>query len=86
MKVAASLVLVSMLLGACAALAATAIGLLTSATISPAGGAVLGAALGLSGGAFPVPRSRTTPAATALLRAALAGATAALVVAVLQRP
>ena len=73
-----------MLLGACAALAAAAIALLTGATISPAGGAVLGAAFGLSGGAFTGRRPRGPRMLMALTRAALAGVTAALVVMVLQ--
>jgi len=74
-----------MLLGACAALAAAAIAVLTGATMSPAGGALLGAAFGLSGGAFTTSRPRGPRVVMALARAALAGATAALVVTVLQR-
>jgi len=74
-----------MLLGACAALAAAAIGALTAATISPGGGAVLGAAFGLSGGAFTPRLSRVPTIVLTLARAAIAGATAALVVVLLQR-
>lgn len=84
MKAAGPLLLVSVLLGASAALAAAVIGLLTAATISPAGGALLGAAFGLSGGAL-APRSRVPPILLTLARAALAGATAAFVVTLLQR-
>ena len=80
MKVVGSLLLVSVLLGAGAALAAAAIGVLTAATVSPWGGALLGAAFGLSGG-----RVRAERIAPTLIRAVLAGGTAALVVAFLQR-
>ena len=73
-----------MLLGACAALAATAIAVLTGATLSPAGGALLGAAFGLSGGFTS--RARGPRVLTALARAVLAGATAAVVVTMLQHP
>ena len=69
-----------MLLGAAAALAAAAIGVLTAATVSPWGGALLGAAFGLSGG-----RVRAERWGPALVRAVLAGGTSALVVAFLLR-
>jgi len=84
-KGAGFLLLASMLLGACAALAATAIAVLTGATLSPAGGALLGAAFGLSGG-FTSRRARGPRVLTALARAVLAGATAAVVVTMLQHP
>ncbi len=85
MKVAGSLLLVSVLLGACAALAGAAIGLLTAATISPPGGALLGAAFGVSGGAFMPRPSRVPSVVLTVARAAIAGATGALVVALLHR-
>ena len=85
MKAAGSLLLISVLLGACAALAATAIGALTAATISPEGGALLGAAFGLSGGPFTPRRSRVPTIVLTLARASIAGAAAALVVVLLQR-
>ena len=85
MKAAGSLLLVSVLLGACAALAAAAIGVLTAATISPGGGALLGAAFGLSGGSFTPRLSRIPTIVLTLARASIAGATAALVVVLLER-
>jgi hypothetical protein len=74
-----------MLLGACAALAAAGIGALTAATVSPVGGALLGAAFGLSGGALTTSRGRTPRAVLTIARAVLSGGTAAAVVALLQR-
>ena len=85
-KTAVSLLLVSVLIGAFAALAATAICSVTSATLSPAGGAVLGMAFGVAGGGTrTVGDSRGGRAGTAIARGLVAGATAALVIVLLQR-
>ena len=85
MKAAGSFLIVSMLLGACAALAAVAIGALTGATVSPPGGALLGGAFGLSGGALTTSPVRAPRAMLTIARGVIAGATAALVVVFLQR-
>ena len=85
-KTAVSLLLVSVLIGTFAALSATAICSVTSATLSPAGGAVLGMAFGLAGGgARTAVGSRGGRAGTAIARGLVAGATAALVIVLLQR-
>ena len=86
MKAAGAFVIVSMLLGACAALAAVAIGALTGATISPPGGALLGGAFGLSGGAVTTSPVRGPRAILTIARGVLAGGTAAMVVVLLRRP
>lgn len=75
-----------MLVGAFAAVAATAIGSLTSAALSPAGGALLGVAFGITAGNLtPSGRAETRTFAAAIVRAAIAGGTSALVVALIQR-
>ena len=77
--------LASTLIGAFAALVATFISALTSAALSPFGGALLGAAFGATAGrltAAPATGSRRLGAA--LFRAAVAGGTAAMVVLLLQ--
>ena len=85
-KTAVSLLLVSVAIGAFAALAATAICRVTSATLSPAGGAVLGMAFGVAGGgARTARRAGFGRAGTAVARGLVAGATAALVIMLLQR-
>jgi hypothetical protein len=85
-KPVVSLLLVSVLIGACAAIVATAICSLTSAALSPAGGALLGIAFGLSGGHLGSRgASRRRAVGTAVLRSLLAGGTSALVIALLQR-
>jgi hypothetical protein len=85
-KTVVSLVLVSVLIGAVAALAATAICSLTSATLSPVGGAVLGLAFGLAGGGRrTVEGTGAFGFGTAVVRGLVAGATAALVILLLQR-
>ena len=81
-----SILLVSVLIGAFAAAAATAICTLTSATLTPLGGALLGAGFGLTAGNLASskgPRSRRI--LTTIARAFVAGGTAALVIALLQR-
>jgi hypothetical protein len=84
-KTVVSLLLVSVLIGAFAALVATAICSLTSATLSPLGGAVLGAGFGLTGGNLTTPRSPVrSRAGTAVARGVVAGGTAALVIVLLQ--
>jgi hypothetical protein len=85
-KAAGSFLIVSMLLGVCAALAALAIGALTGATISPPGGALLGGAFGLSGGALTTSPVRAPRGMLTIARGVLAGGTAALVVVLLRRP
>jgi hypothetical protein len=85
-KTVVSLLLVSVVIGAVAALAAAAISSLTSATLSPTGGALLGVAFGITGDNLTVPRrSGTERFGMAVARALVAGGTAALVVALLQR-
>jgi hypothetical protein len=85
-KPVVSLLLVSVLIGAFAALAATAISSLTSATLSPVGGALLGVAFGITGGNLTT-RRRAEPRrfGTAVVRGLVAGGTAALVIVLLQR-
>jgi len=81
-----SLLLVSALIGAFAALAAAGICTLTSATLTPLGGALLGAGFGVTAGNLAAPRadgSRRVGAAIA--RGLVAGATAAVVIILLQR-
>ena len=75
-----------MVIGAVAALAAAAISSLTSATLSPTGGALLGVAFGITGGNVTAHR-RPGPdrLGMAVARGLVAGGTAALVVALLQR-
>jgi hypothetical protein len=81
-----SLLLVPVVIGAFAALAAIAISSLTSATLSPIGGALLGVAFGITGGNLTASRR---PGARrfgmAVARGLVAGGTAALVVGLLQR-
>jgi hypothetical protein len=85
-KTVVSLLLVSVVIGAFAALAATAISSLTSATLSPIGGALLGVAFGITGGNLTAPRRPGTRRfGMAVARGLVAGGTAALVVGLLQR-
>lgn len=74
-----------MLIGTLAALAALGICRLTSSSLSPAGGGLLGLVAGLTGGGLSPPRegprSRLAPLASGLV----AAATAAAVVLFLQR-
>ena len=84
MKALIPLLVVSVLIGACAALAAAAIGTVTSSTLSPLGGGLLGAALGLAGG-FRASPSTKGRVAIAALRALFSGLVAALVISLLQR-
>jgi hypothetical protein len=85
-KTVVSLLLVSVLIGAFAALAATAICSLTSATLTPLGGALLGVGFGVTAGNLTAPRGpRTHRVGTAVARGLVAGGTAALVVELLQR-
>jgi hypothetical protein len=83
-KPVVSLLLVSALIGAFAALAAAAICSLTAATLTPLGGGLLGAGFGLTAGNLTAPR---TPAShrlgAALTRGIVAGATAATVIVLL---
>jgi hypothetical protein len=83
-KAIVPLLVVSVLIGACAALAAAAIGTVTSSALSPLGGGLLGAAFGTVGGfrTLSSGRSRLTIAA---LRGLFSGLVAALVIALLQR-
>jgi hypothetical protein len=84
-KTVVSLVVVSALIGAFAALAATAIGSLTSSALSPLGGALLGMAFGVTGGNLTAHgRSGTRAFSTALVRALVAGGTSALMIALIQ--
>jgi hypothetical protein len=78
------LLVVSVLIGACAALAAAAIGTVTSSTLSPVGGGLLGVGFGLAGG-FRTPASAKSRLTIALLRGLFSGLVAALVIALLQR-
>ena len=83
MKAILPLLVVSVLIGTGAALAAAAIGTVTSSTLSPMGGGLLGAAFGMAGGFRTMSgRSRLTIAA---LRGLFSGLVAALVIALLQR-
>jgi hypothetical protein len=84
-KTAVSLLLVPVVIGVFAALAATAICSLTSATLSPVGGAVLGVAFGFAGGGGVADRPGPGRFARAAARGLLAGATTALVILLLQR-
>jgi hypothetical protein len=85
-KTVVSLLLVSALIGAFAALAATAICSLTSATLSPLGGGLLGLGFGLTAGNLTASRGpRTRRAGATVARGVVAGGTAALVIALLQR-
>jgi hypothetical protein len=82
-KAMVPLLVVSVLIGACAALAASAIGTVTSSTLSPLGGGLLGAAFGVAGGFRTMSgRGGLTVAA---VRGLVAGLVAALVIALLQR-
>ena len=86
MKTVVSLLLVSALIGAFAALAATAICSLTSATLTPLGGGLLGVGFGLTAGNLTAPRaSRTHRVGTALARGLVAGGTSAMVIGLIQR-
>jgi hypothetical protein len=80
------LLIVSTLTGACAALAAWLISRVTDGTVSPLSGVVIGLAFGFTlgnvSGRRPAER-RSVPAA--LLRAVISGATAGLVLLLLQR-
>jgi hypothetical protein len=85
-KPVVSLLLVSVLIGAVAALAATAICSLTSATLTPFGGALLGAGFGLTAGNLTAPRAPGSRGVlSALARGLVAGSTAALVILLLQQ-
>jgi hypothetical protein len=85
-KPVVSLLVVSVLIGAFAALAAMAISSLTSATLSPVGGALLGVAFGITGGNLTTRRRPgARPLGAAVVRGLVAGGTAALVIALLQR-
>ena len=75
----------SVLIGAGAALAAVVICSLTSATLSPVGGALLGVAFGLTGASGARPGTGASGLRSAVARGLLAGGTAALVIALLQR-
>ena len=86
MKPVVSLLLVSALIGAFAALAASAICTVTSATLTPFGGALLGAGFGLTAGNLTAQRAAgSRRVVAALARGLVAGATAAAVVVLLQR-
>lgn len=86
MKAVVPQLVVSILVGALAALAAAGISIVTSGTLSPFGGGVLGLMFGVMAGNIAGPR---LPAARrvgrALLRGIVAAATAVLVIALLQR-
>jgi hypothetical protein len=86
MKAVVPQLVVSILVGALAALAAAGISFVTSGTLSPFGGGVLGLMFGVMAGNIAGPR---LPAARqvgpALLRGIVAAATAVLVIALLQR-
>ena len=86
MKTVVSLLLVSALIGAFAALAATAICSLTSATLTPLGGGLLGVGFGLTAGNLTAPRA-TSPhrVGAAIARGLVAGGTAAMVIELIQR-
>jgi hypothetical protein len=85
-KPVVSLLLVSALIGALAALAAAAICSLTSATLTPFGGALLGAGFGLTAGNLAAPRAPGgRRVVAALARGLVAGATAAIVIFLLLR-
>ena len=78
--------LVSVLTGACAAAAAMAISGLTSATLSPLGGGLLGLAFGITAGNITGRRpAGAGRLASALLRGTVAGLTAALVIVLIAR-
>ena len=86
MKTVVSLLLVSALVGAFAALTATAICSLTSATLTPFGGGLLGVGFGLTAGNLPVPRASVTHrVGAAIARGLVAGGTAAMVIGLIQR-
>ena len=86
MKTVVSLLLVSALIGAFAALAATAICSLTSATLTPLGGGLLGAGFGLTAGNLTGSRASSTHrVGAAIARGLVAGVTAAMVVDLIQR-
>ncbi len=86
MKTVVSLLLVSVLIGAFAALAATAISSLTAATLTPLGGGLLGAGFGLTAGNLSTPRGPgNRRIGASVVRALLSGGTSALVIALLQR-
>jgi hypothetical protein len=83
-KTVVSLLLVPVLIGAFAALAATAICTLTSATLSPLGGGLLGAGFGLTAGNLTSRSSGGRRVGAAAGRALVSGGTSALVIALLQ--
>ena len=86
MKTVVSLLLVSALIGAFAALAAPAICSLTAATLTPRGGGWLGAGCGLTAGNLTGSRASSTHrVGAAIARGLVAGGTAAMVIDLIQR-
>jgi hypothetical protein len=86
MKAVVPQLVVSILVGAIAALAAVGISVVTSGTLSPFGGGVLGLMFGVMAGNIAGPRQPAVrQAGRALLRGIVAAVTAVLVIALLQR-
>lgn len=86
MKAVVAQLVVSVLIGAIAALAAAGISMATSGTLSPVGGGVLGLMFGVMAGNVAGPRlPAVRQIGPAVLRGVVAGTTAVLVSALLQR-
>ncbi len=79
-------IVVSIVVGAIAAFAAAGISVVTSGTLSPFGGGLLGLMFGVMAGNIAAPADRgSRRVGPAVLRGVVAAATAILVVALLQR-